>query len=145
MTPLATPVILEINDDGPGIPKELQPKIFDPFFTTKEVGQGTGLGLTVAYAIVQEHGGRIRLVSTAGSRRIVLRRAPDQRSRLQPPVQGADDVPLEALDRSTVLVVEDELRSRQRSPTRSTDAGFVVDRAGDGEEALRRVSAHPTI
>ena len=72
-------VVLEINDDGPGIPDEVQPKIFDPFFTTKDVGKGTGLGLTVAYAIVQEHGGRIRLESQPGGRRIVLRGAADER------------------------------------------------------------------
>ena len=59
-------LVLEINDDGPGVPDEVQAKIFDPFFTTKDVGKGTGLGLTVAYAIVQEHGGRIRVESAPG-------------------------------------------------------------------------------
>ena len=66
-------VTLEINDDGPGIPEDVRNRIFDPFFTTKAIGKGTGLGLTVAYAIVQEHGGRIRVESTPGDGAVVLR------------------------------------------------------------------------
>lgn len=134
-------VVLEINDDGPGIAPEVQPKIFDPFFTTKEVGKGTGLGLTVAYAIVQEHGGRIRLASNAGSGasfyvELPLSGTPPQK--LSGPAQQAD---FAALVGSTVLVVEDEPALAAAVSEALTDAGFVVDRAGDGEEALRRVAA----
>ena len=59
-------VVLEIHDDGPGIPADVQEKIFDPFFTTKSPGKGTGLGLTVAHAIVRDHGGRMRVASKPG-------------------------------------------------------------------------------
>ncbi len=55
-----------IKDSGPGIPEEIIEHIYDPFFTTKEVGQGTGLGLAVTYALVQKMGGRISATSKPG-------------------------------------------------------------------------------
>lgn len=50
---------LHVEDNGPGVPKDLESKIFEPFFTTKEVGKGTGLGLSIAHSIMSEHSGRI--------------------------------------------------------------------------------------
>jgi two-component system, NtrC family, sensor kinase len=58
-------VRVEIQDNGKGIPKDVMPKIFDPFFTTKPIGQGTGMGLSISFKIIQEHGGKILVDSEA--------------------------------------------------------------------------------
>jgi two-component system, NtrC family, sensor kinase len=57
---------IEVQDEGTGIASEALPRIFEPFFTTKDVGEGTGLGLSVAYGIVKDHGGWIDVVSRIG-------------------------------------------------------------------------------
>ncbi len=137
-------VVLEVTDDGPGVPAEARTKIFDPFFTTKDVGKGTGLGLTVAYAIVQEHGGRIDVSSSM---------APDGQSAVgavftvELPVSGFGRATpakraapsMEAVRGSAVLLVEDERALAAAVGEALTDAGLLVDYAGDGEEALSRV------
>jgi signal transduction histidine kinase len=56
-------VLVEIQDNGPGIPEEIQKRVFEPFFTTKPPGLGTGLGLHIAYTVVNNHAGRIDLTS----------------------------------------------------------------------------------
>lgn len=66
-------ILIEIGDDGPGIPAEVQARMFEPFFTTKEVGKGTGLGLDTVRQIVKHHQGSISVESKAGDTRFQVR------------------------------------------------------------------------
>jgi len=137
-------VCLEVNDDGPGVPQEVKAKIFDPFFTTKEVGKGTGLGLTVAYAITQEHGGRIRVDSPPEGGASFY---------VELPVSAADEAvkkpaavvpPIEAIRGASVLLVEDEQALAAAVADALTDAGLKVEHASDGMEALARIKQKAT-
>jgi signal transduction histidine kinase/ActR/RegA family two-component response regulator len=137
-------VILEINDDGPGIAEDVQAKIFDPFFTTKEVGKGTGLGLTVAYAIVNEHGGRIRLESRQGAGASFFVELPVSGARLPPtPVPRPRQTTASAPQHASILVVDDEAALAAAVCAALQDAGYTVEQASDGEQALLRVQSRP--
>jgi signal transduction histidine kinase/CheY-like chemotaxis protein len=133
-------VCLSFSDTGTGIPPDVVDRVFEPFFTTKEVGQGTGLGLSMVYGFVKQSGGFVDLNSQLGSGTVF---------RLYFPVDGARTggvLPAE-LPRQTivkhagarVLVVEDEKGVRELLKTYLTEAGYVVDTAIHAGEACDRL------
>jgi Na+/proline symporter/signal transduction histidine kinase len=78
-------VQIEVLDRGPGIPEEIQPLMFEPFFTTKPAGEGTGLGLSMVYKIVEEHRGSIEIDSAPDQGTRIVVRLPQNPSKLRRP------------------------------------------------------------
>lgn len=84
-------VVVEIEDNGPGIPTQIQSRIFDPFFTTKAPGKGTGLGLSLSHRIItQQHRGEIRVESRPGLTRFIVKLPIEQPSTMTPPADHTE-------------------------------------------------------
>jgi len=135
------------SDSGPGIRKEIIGKIFDPFFTTKAPGVGTGLGLSVSYGIIKEHGGDIRVESEEGKGarftvRIPVRDYRDYMAVAEHDEQataesGDDNAPSDSVKR--VLIVEDDELITALMKGVLEGEGFMVDLSTDGEQALEMI------
>lgn len=131
-------VQVSIADNGPGIPAEHLRRVFDPFFTTKPAGRGTGLGLSLAYGIVQEHGGTITADSTPGAGARFTLEFPAASAALDPRLApAAAALPEREGEGVRVLVVDDEPAIRDLIRSLLTPRGYVVSEASDGEAALR--------
>ena len=159
-------VVLEVADDGPGIPQAILPRIFDPFFTTKPPDIGTGLGLSIVLSVVREHSGQIHVSSPPGggarfsielpaaaenSAASLESAAPADTKVKHPARPGRNDRPQavpSAASRTRhqdarVLVLEDEPTVARLIADVLEDEGLHVDVFMDGHEALDRAAREP--
>ncbi len=153
--PAADYVLVEVTDNGSGIPESIVGKIFDPFFSTKEVGKGTGLGLSTVYGIIKQTGGFVyvdSIVHEGTTFRIFLprhmvsaREAAERSAEMHvPAIEGAlaaaDQVKRAAgadlTGEGTILLVEDEEGLRALNARGLTSRGYTVLEAGNGIEAI---------
>jgi len=136
---------VEIEDNGTGIDERSLSRIFDPFFTTKPPGEGTGLGLSVSYGIVKEHGGSIYARSRPGEGTTFVIELPVWKgaAEQEPGPACLEAAPIEPAAGGTILVVDDEPLVVDLLVEVLEDAGYHVDTAANGAEACRKVRAKP--
>ena len=129
--------LLAITDSGKGIPPEVLERVFEPFFTTKEVGQGTGLGLSMVYGFIKQSNGHISIYSEVGHGTTVRMYLP----RIDQPGAGQSLVAKEAPPRGNarILVVEDDRHVRESVVFQLESLGYVVGQAANSAEGLERM------
>jgi len=131
---------MKVRDDGCGIPEALRSRIFDPFFSTKGPGQGTGLGLSMAFAIVKQAGGSIHFTSEVGVGTCFSVLLPEASELPTVVVDESNAVPRHP-HRGTerVLLVEDEWQLRHLLHRVLANQGYQVQVACDGTEGMELV------
>jgi len=134
--------LLSVTDSGPGMSREVLEHLFEPFFTTKEKGQGTGLGLSTVYGIVQQNGGLIQVDCPPGKGttfRIYLPRSGGTTAPQHSGEAGADRV----RGWETILIVEDQRDVRTLTIDMLQSCGYRTLEAANGGEALLLAERYP--
>jgi CheY-like chemotaxis protein len=135
-------VRIAVKDNGTGIDPAIQPRIFEPFFTTKPVGQGTGLGLSVAHGIIHSHNGYIALQSAPGAGSTFEIFLPA--SSAAEPAAAAPAPPATAIDGGRRMVyIDDDEAMRFMVVRLLSRRGFNVSAFESGAGALAAVTADP--
>lgn len=140
-----TYVVLAVSDTGGGIEADVLPDVFEPFFTTKDVGEGSGLGLSMVYGFARQSGGHATIYSESGQGttvRLYLPRA-DAGDTAAPPEPAVGDMPRGAGER--ILVVEDNADVRATCLRLLADLGYRTVAVPDAASALAKLETVPEI
>jgi PAS domain S-box-containing protein len=138
-------VTLEVADDGVGIPPEVLDRVFEPFFTTKNVGEGTGLGLSMVHGFVVQSGGFVEIESEPDHGTKILINLPRSDNTARTEIDKHPETDAMHSAGMTVLVVEDDPEVRELVVLLLTELGCNIVEAEDGHAALRQLDAHEDI
>ena len=128
--------LLGVTDTGTGMSPEIVSRVFEPFFTTKEVGQGSGLGLSMVYGFIKQSGGHVSIYSQVGQGTSVKLYLPRARSLSASLEEGPPDVPPERFGEKVILVVEDEAKLRKLAVKMLERLGLRSLQAETAKDAL---------
>ena len=135
-------IAIEFDDSGPGIPQEILGKVFEPFFTTRQVGQGKGLGLSVAYGMVTAHAGRIQARNRPEGGAHVRLEFPiiarHEAGAAPNPRPGTDGL-LAVSSERRILIVDDESVVQELLVDILEGSAHHIDTASNGKDGLRRI------
>ncbi|MEM6302283.1 MAG: PAS domain S-box protein, partial [Pseudomonadota bacterium] len=141
-----TYVVIAVSDDGSGIAPEAMPLVFEPFYTTKEVGQGSGLGLSMVYGFIKQSGGVVRVASEVGvgtKVRMYLPVDPGELETISSSAPASTDI---AFARGqTILLVEDQTDVRDMAVALLEELGYQIVSVASPKEALEVIDSNAEI
>ena len=141
-------VSVAVSDTGGGMTPEVIEKAFDPFFTTKDIGQGTGLGLSMVHGFMKQSGGHVRIYSEAGEGttiKLYLPRAGEESARIARPGGAEPEAEAAGGRGEHILVVEDDPELRSVISRQIGELGYRAEVAEDGAQALEVLAAKADI